>query len=749
MIPPVVEPGDVLQRLRMPNAAGVVGKAIRVVSVSGDTAQLEWADAAYTSGSYADPAWITALAASKITGTFMKLQQHAQTAYYDAAGTFTQPLTIKLGLRLEQIVAPTTRATATVGSAGNLTGTFRYYVSFVSADGETEPGIESFSVSPSSQRVDVTEIPLGPSGVTARKLWRATVVGQEQFNLKLVTTIADNTTTTYTDNTASLSTVCSRRNSTGGYWSINGDPVAIIGSSLVSFGYGNGTDPIGIQNVQFGIECGKEMTLGYWNCLFGYLAGRDITTGYENSYFGFIAGRDTTTGWYNCAFGGQTLSANTSGKNNVAMGFSALASNTTGIDNTALGTFACNEHVDSEGVVAVGINAARFLANGTTAMTSSRLGVYIGYDAKGSADDLENEIVIGYNAIGNGSNTVTLGNTSIVNTYLRGTVNVAAFIASGTATFNDPATFNDTSTFNDTIKISKGDTNADTYPTRISSIAFSRGDLPSSYLNRITNSFSSVASQSSMNFEVGDGSGSGYVVPLSLRGNGSSFFTGTVEFTGAISKGDINGLVAAPNNTLIGNSDGTSILGGLTYFRPAAGGSSGALITGTGQAWVSTLSVGGGLETTPPTNGLLVQGAATFNGAATFGGTVSSDAFRHRNSAGEFPWMLYSPGTDMSWYVRDMVNARMQMTFNPGASASAALTQIHSQLTVEGAATLSGIAKLGDFTVGTLPSAVANAGYECNVTDSSVTTFGSTVAGGGSSRVKLYSNGTNWTVQAA
>ena len=54
MIPPVVEPGDVLQRLRMPNAAGVVGKAIRVASVSGNTAQLEWADAAYTSGSYPD-----------------------------------------------------------------------------------------------------------------------------------------------------------------------------------------------------------------------------------------------------------------------------------------------------------------------------------------------------------------------------------------------------------------------------------------------------------------------------------------------------------------------------------------------------------------------------------------------------------------------------------------------------------------------------------------------------------------------
>jgi len=90
MIPPVVEPGDVLQRLRMPNAAGVVGKSMRVVSVSGDTAQIEWVDAVYTSGTYANPAWITELASTKITGTLTKLQQHAQTAYYDAAGTWAQ-----------------------------------------------------------------------------------------------------------------------------------------------------------------------------------------------------------------------------------------------------------------------------------------------------------------------------------------------------------------------------------------------------------------------------------------------------------------------------------------------------------------------------------------------------------------------------------------------------------------------------------------------------------------------------------
>lgn len=54
--------------------------------------------------------------------------------------------------------------------------------------------------------------------------------------------------------------------------------------------------------------------------------------------------------------------------------------------------------------------------------------------------------------------------------------------------------------------------------------------------------------------------------------------------------------------------------------------------------------------------------------------------------------------------------------------------------------------QLGDLTVATLPTASSNAGLEVNVSDSSVTTFGTTVAGGGSSHVKVRSNGTNWTV---
>jgi hypothetical protein len=45
-----------------------------------------------------------------------------------------------------------------------------------------------------------------------------------------------------------------------------------------------------------------------------------------------------------------------------------------------------------------------------------------------------------------------------------------------------------------------------------------------------------------------------------------------------------------------------------------------------------------------------------------------------------------------------------------------------------------------------LPNAVGNTGARAFVTDGSTTTFGATVAGGGSNFVPVYSNGTVWKV---
>jgi len=51
------------------------------------------------------------------------------------------------------------------------------------------------------------------------------------------------------------------------------------------------------------------------------------------------------------------------------------------------------------------------------------------------------------------------------------------------------------------------------------------------------------------------------------------------------------------------------------------------------------------------------------------------------------------------------------------------------------------------YTVATLPAAsTSNAGTRTFVSDSTTTTFGSTVVGGGSNTVPVYSNGTGWKI---
>lgn len=99
--------------------------------------------------------------------------------------------------------APTV-AMASPAAAGNVdNGAHRYLVTFVTADGETQAGTPSAAVTVADKaangKVVVSDIPRGGSAVTARKLYRTTAGGSTYL---LLATIADNTTTTYTDNIA-------------------------------------------------------------------------------------------------------------------------------------------------------------------------------------------------------------------------------------------------------------------------------------------------------------------------------------------------------------------------------------------------------------------------------------------------------------------------------------------------------------------------------------------------------------------
>ena len=94
---------------------------------------------------------------------------------------------------------PTSGVTATEGAAGVLENKkYQYKVTFYYSDGESNPNETATAITPTAEhKVELTNIPKGNSRVTQRKLYR-TVGDGETF--KLLTTISDNTTTTYSDN---------------------------------------------------------------------------------------------------------------------------------------------------------------------------------------------------------------------------------------------------------------------------------------------------------------------------------------------------------------------------------------------------------------------------------------------------------------------------------------------------------------------------------------------------------------------
>lgn len=97
------------------------------------------------------------------------------------------------------IAPPDTDFNAAAGAAGTLNGTYRYRVTFSSlTDSESNPNENDVIVTVTNQQVDLTNIPVSTDQqVTERRIYRTTGNGAAYF---LAATIADNTTTVFTDN---------------------------------------------------------------------------------------------------------------------------------------------------------------------------------------------------------------------------------------------------------------------------------------------------------------------------------------------------------------------------------------------------------------------------------------------------------------------------------------------------------------------------------------------------------------------
>jgi len=190
------------------------------------------------------------------------------------------------------------------------------------------------------------------------------------------------------------------------------------GGNSVFIGDGAGAVDYGIDNRNVGI---------------GYNALNDNTSGIQNTAVGYAALAANIDGQYNAAIGYQALSLNTSGSSNVAISRSALLNNLTGNFNVGVGRQALQKNIEGDRNLAIGYTslynlesgddnqgygyaAGRYYGSSSDELKNANNSLFLGTNSRASADSNSNEIVIGRDAIGNGSNSVTIGNDGTIGT---------------------------------------------------------------------------------------------------------------------------------------------------------------------------------------------------------------------------------------------------------------------------------------------------------------------------------------------
>jgi len=250
------------------------------------------------------------------------------------------------------IAAPVSNLSAAVGSAGVLTGAYYYTLTFVTALGETAPWPGTATVvNPSSQQVNLSAIPTGPAGTIARRIYRTPATPVDPKDYRLVATISDNTTTTYTDNLADGSLgapVDWNATNRGQFMEVGGVKFAFFSDQSTGLGQGTfnanvgyASTAIGYQS-QYAVTSGRRnvsvgtysltaVTTGFQNTAIGVHSGQSLTTQRSNTFAGFsagfYAGSGSGTAQYNVAVGDGAMYETTGvgiGSSNTAVGYQAL-----------------------------------------------------------------------------------------------------------------------------------------------------------------------------------------------------------------------------------------------------------------------------------------------------------------------------------------------------------------------------------------------------------------------------------------
>ena len=192
------------------------------------------------------------------------------------------------------------------------------------------------------------------------------------------------------------------------------------GNYNVAIGFESQKDTTGNQNTSVGYNSLEFNTTGQNNVAIGYgAAGGASFAGDSNIAIGYAPFANNTSGDYNIAIGHNTLSANTTGEDNLAIGDFALATTKTRSRNVALGSEALRYIGDGGNAynnVAVGWNAGRNYT-GDLGLVTASYSVFLGHTTKALENNSVNEIVIGSQLTGHGSNTATIGDAGITDVY--------------------------------------------------------------------------------------------------------------------------------------------------------------------------------------------------------------------------------------------------------------------------------------------------------------------------------------------
>jgi len=321
---------------------------------------------------------------------------------------------------------------------------------------------------------------------------------------------------------------------------------------------------------------------------------------------------DVSTGTYNAALGYRALYGGPSmGSYNIGVGRNAGAG-VQGDDNVYLGAEAginggSQTNAFANDSIFVGKYAGNLVVDLTHNITGS---IYIGTYASSSRGSVDNEIVIGSGSKGKGSNTVTIGNTSIVSNTFSGHITASGNISGSQTYFGKNMvlgsdTAPDTNILLHIRKGNAGDVQANSYS----------GFCLENNNNNFIQLLSPNSSPEGILFGDSDDNDVGYILytnngdyldfkvggnteVLKIYSSGSAFnshitASGNISASGTIisSKLDLIGTVDAPQLKLSGTTSdsvniGTGATGGSLHIRPSTTGGDVTVFssTNTGQS---------------------------------------------------------------------------------------------------------------------------------------------------------------------